>query len=127
MDALLPTLDSKPVIVDFHAEATSEKMAMGRYLDGRVSAVLGTHTHVATADTQVLPGGTAYVSDIGMAGPVNSIIGDENRTVIQRFLTGMPVRLTVAKGRAMLNAVVIEIDDKSGRALSIKRIYEEES
>ena len=127
MDALLPTLDSKPVIVDFHAEATSEKMAMGRYLDGRVSAVLGTHTHVATADTQVLPGGTAYVSDIGMAGPVNSIIGDESRTVIQRFLTGMPVRLSVAKGRAMLNAVVIEIDDKSGRAISIKRIYEEES
>jgi hypothetical protein len=102
-------------------------MAMGRYLDGRVSAVLGTHTHVATADTQVLPGGTAYVSDIGMAGPVNSIIGDDSRGVIQRFLTGMPVRLTVARGRAMLNAVVTEIDDESGRAVSIKRIYAEEA
>jgi metallophosphoesterase (TIGR00282 family) len=127
MDALLPTLDSKPVIVDFHAEATSEKMAMGRYLDGRVSAVLGTHTHVATADARVLPGGTAYISDMGMAGPVDSIIGDDSRGVIQRFLTGMPVRLTVAKGRAMLNAVATEIDDESGRAVSITSIHEEEA
>jgi metallophosphoesterase (TIGR00282 family) len=127
MDALLPTLDSKPVIVDFHAEATSEKMAMGRYLDGRVSAVLGTHTHVATADARVLPGGTAYVTDMGMAGPVDSIIGDDSGAVIQRFLTGRPVRLTVARGRAMLNAVVTEIDDESGRAVSIKSIYEEEA
>jgi metallophosphoesterase (TIGR00282 family) len=127
MDTLLPTLDSKPVIVDFHAEATSEKMAMGHYLDGRVSAVLGTHTHVATADARVLPGGTAYISDMGMAGPVESIIGDDSRGVIQRFLTGIPVRLTVAKGRAMLNAVVIEIDDKSGWAVSIKSIREEEA
>ena len=127
MDALLPTLDSKLVIVDFHAEATSEKMAMGHYLDGRVSAVLGTHTHVATADARVLSGGTAYISDMGMAGPVNSIIGDDSRGVIQRFLTGIPVRLTVAKGRAMLNAVVTEIDDKSGRAISIKSIREEEA
>jgi metallophosphoesterase (TIGR00282 family) len=127
MDTLLPTLDSKPVIVDFHAEATSEKMAMGHYLDGRVSAVLGTHTHVATADARVLPGGTAYISDMGMAGPVESIIGDDSRGVIQRFLTGIPVRLTVAKGRAMLNAVVTEIDDKSGWAVSIKSIREEEA
>jgi metallophosphoesterase (TIGR00282 family) len=127
MDALLPTLDLKPVIVDFHAEATSEKMAMGRYLDGRVSAVLGTHTHVATADARVLPGGTAYVTDMGMAGPVDSIIGDDSGAVIQRFLTGRPVRLTVARGRAMLNAVVTEIDDESGRAISIKSIYEEEA
>jgi metallophosphoesterase (TIGR00282 family) len=127
MDTLLPTLDSKLVIVDFHAEATSEKMAMGHYLDGRVSAVLGTHTHVTTADARVLPGGTAYISDMGMAGPVDSIIGDDSRGVIQRFLTGIPVRLTVARGRAMLNAVATEIDDESGRAVSIKSIYEEEA
>ena len=89
MDKLLAELDPKPpvIIVDFHAEATSEKVAMGRYLDGRVSAVLGTHTHVGTIDAQILPGGTAYVTDIGMTGPSDSIIGDDAEAVIQRFLT----------------------------------------
>ena len=106
MDALLEEVNPKPkvIIVDFHAEATSEKVAMGRYLDGRVSAVLGTHTHVGTIDTKILPGGTAYVTDIGMTGPENSVIGDNAEAVIQRFLTQMPHHLTVGKGNPELNA-----------------------
>jgi len=111
MDKLLSELDRKPpvIIVDFHAEATSEKVAMGRYLDGRVSAVLGTHTHVGTIDTQVLPGGTAYVTDIGMTGPTD-------------FLTGMPHHLSVGSGKAVFTAILIEVDKDSGRATSIERI-----
>ncbi|MFC1977306.1 TIGR00282 family metallophosphoesterase [Chloroflexota bacterium] len=127
MDQLLAELGHKPVviIVDFHAEATSEKMAMGRYLDGRVSAVLGTHTHVGTIDTQLLPQGTAYVTDIGMTGPINSVIGDTTETVLQRFLTAIPNRLAVGKGKTMLNAVMVRVDDESGKAISIDRIYRE--
>jgi len=127
MDKLLAQLEPKPpvIIVDFHAEATSEKMAMGRYLDGRVSAVLGTHTHVGTIDAQLLPQGTAYVTDIGMTGPIDSIIGDETETVLQRFLTAIPHRLSVGKGKTMFNAVLIRVDDKSGKAISIDRIYRE--
>jgi len=127
MDQLLAELDPKPkvIIVDFHAEATSEKMALGRYLDGRVSAVLGTHTHVATTDVQLFPGGTAYVTDIGMTGPMDSVIGDDTEDVIQRFLTRIPHRLSVGKGRTMLNAVMVGIADDSGRATSIERIYRE--
>jgi metallophosphoesterase (TIGR00282 family) len=111
------------VIVDMHAEATSEKEAMGRYLDGRVSAVVGTHTHVPTADTRLLPGGTAYVSDAGMTGPSESIIGNEIDAVLERFLTGVPVRLPVADKSASvhLNAVVIDIDERTGNARSIAR------
>ncbi len=125
MDKLLAELENKPpiIIVDFHAEATSEKMAMGRYLDGRVSAVLGTHTHVGTIDAQLLPRGTAYVTDIGMTGPVDSIIGDDTEAVIRRFLTAMPHRLSVGKGKTMLNAVMVRVDEDSGRATSIERIY----
>jgi len=127
MDKLLAELDYKPpvIIVDFHAEATSEKMAMGRYLDGRVSAVLGTHTHVGTIDAQVLAQGSAYVTDIGMTGPVDSIIGDDTEAVLRRFLTGMPHRLSVGKGKAMFNAILVRIDDETGRAISIERIYRE--
>jgi hypothetical protein len=127
MDQLLSELKHEPsvTIVDFHAEATSEKVAMGRYLDGRVSAVLGTHTHVGTIDTQVLPQGTAYVTDIGMTGPLNSVIGDETETVIRRFLTGMPHRLSVGKGKTIFNAVVVEVASNSDRAISIDRIYRE--
>jgi len=127
MDKLLAELEPKPpvIIVDFHAEATSEKMAMGRYLDGRVSAVLGTHTHVGTVDAQLLPKGTAYVTDIGMVGPIDSVIGDETETVLQRFLTAIPHRLSVGKGKVMLNAILVRIDDDSGRAISIERIYQE--
>jgi metallophosphoesterase (TIGR00282 family) len=127
MDRLLEELEKKPkvIIVDFHAEATSEKVAMGRYLDGRVSAVLGTHTHVGTIDTQILPGGTAYVTDIGMTGPTDSIIGDDVDAVIQRFLTQMPHHLTVGRGKPVLNAVLVEVDEASGKATSIKRIQKE--
>jgi metallophosphoesterase (TIGR00282 family) len=127
MDNLLAELKTKPavIIVDFHAEATSEKVALGRYLDGRVSAVLGTHTHVGTIDTQLLPGGTAYVTDIGMTGPTDSIIGDDAEAVIQRFLTMMPHHLSVGKGKPVLNAVMVEVDENSGRANRIERICQE--
>jgi metallophosphoesterase (TIGR00282 family) len=125
MDALLAELEPKIIIVDFHAEATSEKVAMGRYLDGRVSAVLGTHTHVGTTDAQILPGGTAYVSDIGMTGPLDSVIGDDAEAAIQRFLTRLPHRLSVGKGKTALNGIVVEIDDDTGKALGIERIYRE--
>ena len=105
MDKLLEELGDKPLvsIVDFHAEATSEKNALGRYLDGRVSAVVGTHTHVGTADTRILPHGTAFVTDIGMVGPSDSVIGDDAEAAIRRFLTHMPHRLSVGKGRVLFN------------------------
>ncbi|TET68816.1 MAG: TIGR00282 family metallophosphoesterase [Dehalococcoidia bacterium] len=124
MDKLLAELEHKPpvIIVDFHAEATSEKVAMGRYLDGRVSAVLGTHTHVGTIDAQILPQGTAYVSDIGMTGPMDSIIGDDIESVLQRFLTGMPHRLSVGRGKPVFNAIMVEVAEDSGRAINIERI-----
>jgi len=125
MDQLIKSLKNSYsiIIVDFHAEATSEKVAMGRYLDGRVSAVLGTHTHVGTVDAQVLPGGTAHITDIGMTGPADSIIGDEINSVLDRFLTAMPHRLSVGTGkRNILNSVLVDIDDKSGMAISIERI-----
>ena len=124
MDKLLEEIEDRPpvIIVDFHAEATSEKKAMGWYLDGRVSAVLGTHTHVGTIDAQILPQGTAYVTDIGMTGPTGSIIGDDVESVLRRFLTGMPHRLSVGKGKPVLNAVLVEVDENSGRAISIERI-----
>ncbi|MDO8578418.1 MAG: TIGR00282 family metallophosphoesterase [Dehalococcoidales bacterium] len=127
MDRLLGEIKPKPsiIVVDFHAEATSEKVAMGRYLDGRVSAVLGTHTHVGTIDTRILPQGSAYVTDIGMVGPIDSIIGDDPEPVLQRFLTSMPARLTVGSGKTMLNAVLVSVNDKTGKALKIERISRE--
>jgi len=127
MDQLLAEVKHKPpvIIVDFHAEATSEKVAMGRYLDGRVSAVLGTHTHVGTIDAQLLPQGTAYVTDIGMTGPIDSVIGDDTEAVLQRFLTIMPHRLSVGKGKTIFNAVLVSVDENSGKALSIDRISRE--
>jgi metallophosphoesterase (TIGR00282 family) len=127
MDKLLDELAPRPkiIIIDFHAEATSEKMALGRYLDGRVSAVLGSHTHVGTIDAQLLPGGTAYVTDIGMTGPINSVIGDDTEAVIHRFLTMISHRLAVAKGKVMFNGILVEVDDDSGQATSIQRICKE--
>ncbi|RKY02423.1 TIGR00282 family metallophosphoesterase [Candidatus Poribacteria bacterium] len=124
IDAILERVSGevKIVIVDFHAEATSEKVAMGWYLDGRVSAVIGTHTHVQTADERVLPNGTAYITDAGMTGPFDSIIGMKKDAVIRRYLTMLPVRFEVAKGDVMLCGVEIEIDDETGKALSIKRV-----
>ena len=110
------------IFVDFHAEATSEKIAFARFLDGQVSAVVGTHTHVQTADEQIFPGGTAYLSDAGFTGPHESVLGREIEPVIQRFLTGMPQRFEVAKGRVLLHGVVIEIDETSGKALAIQRV-----
>ena len=98
---------------------------MGRYLDGRVSAVLGTHTHVGTIDAQLFPQGTAYVTDIGMTGPIDSIIGDDAEAVIRRFLTMIPHRLSVGKGKTIFNAVLVRVDDSSGKAISIDRIYQE--
>jgi len=127
MDQLLAELGHKSpiIIVDFHAEATSEKVAMGRYLDGRVSAVVGTHTHVGTIDAQLLPRGTAYVTDIGMAGPKDSVIGDDTEEVIKRFLTRIPHRLSVGKGKVILNSVMIKVAKESGKAISIERIDRE--
>ena len=127
MDKLLAELEPKPavVIVDFHAEATSEKMALGRYLDGRVSAVLGTHTHVGTIDAQLLPQGTAYVSDIGMTGPINSIIGDDTEAVLDRFLSMIPHRLTVGKGKVTFNAILVRVNEETGKATGIERICRE--
>lgn len=123
-DQLLEELDQRPLValVDFHAEATAEKMAMGWYLDGRVSAVLGTHTHVGTVDTRILPRGTAYVSDVGMVGASDSVIGDDTDAAIQRFLTLMPHRLTVGKGKPALNSVLLEVEDDTGKSVSISRI-----
>lgn len=114
--------ETSVVIVDFHAEATSEKQAMGRFLDGKVSAVIGTHTHVQTADEQILPGGTAYITDAGMTGPVDSVIGAPIHDIVEHFLTGIPARIEPAKGRAKLEGVLIEIDEHTGHALSLERI-----
>ena len=124
MDQLLVEFEHKsiPIIVDFHAEATSEKVAMGRYLDGRVSAVVGTHTHVGTADARILPGGTAYVTDIGMVGPMDSVIGDDPDSVIKRFLTQIPSRLSVGRGTVSFDAILVEVDEKTGKAVGIQRI-----
>ena len=110
------------IIVDFHAEATSEKQGMGWYLDGKVSAVLGTHTHVGTVDARILPKGTAYLTDVGMTGPVNSVIGSDTNAVLERFLTGLPQRLSVARGPVILNSALVEIDEETGKATSIERI-----
>jgi len=110
------------VFVDFHAEATSEKIAMGWHLDGKVSAVIGTHTHVQTADERILPKGTAYLTDVGMTGPHDSIIGVEIEAALGRFLTGLPARFETATGNPRLNAVVVETDARTGRALGIERI-----
>jgi metallophosphoesterase (TIGR00282 family) len=110
------------IIVDLHAEATSEKIAMGRFLDGKVSAVIGTHTHVATADAQILPQGTAYISDAGMCGPHDSVLGRDVAAVLRRFLTQLPQKMEVAEGDVALCGVIVEVDENSGRARSIERI-----
>ena len=113
---------AKIIIIDIHAEATSEKEALGWFLDGRVSAVLGTHTHVQTADESILPGGTAYITDVGMTGPFNSIIGIRKDAVLERFLTQLPNKFDVAKDDVRLQGVVVDVDGKSGRAKGIERL-----
>src|SRR5438132_6749557 len=113
------------IFVDFHAEATSEKIAFARMLDGQVSAVVGTHTHVQTADEQIFPGGTAYLTDAGFTGPHESVLGREIEPVIKRFFTSMPQRFEVAKNRVLLTGAVVEIDGASGKAVNITRISEQ--
>jgi hypothetical protein len=122
-DQILGALDPaiKVRFVDFHAEATSEKIALGWYLDGRVSAVIGTHTHVPTADTRILPGGAAYQTDCGMTGPYHSVIGVQTDIVIQRFLTGLPVRMEAARQDPELHAVIVDVDEATGKARAIRR------
>jgi hypothetical protein len=113
----------KVIFVDMHGEATSEKVAMGWYLDGRVSAVVGTHTHVPTADETVLPGGTAFITDVGMAGPFFSVIGVVKEDVIKRFLTSIPGKFESASQDSRLNAVFVDVDSSTGKARSIERIH----
>ncbi|NCC50468.1 MAG: TIGR00282 family metallophosphoesterase [Spartobacteria bacterium] len=126
-DEILKMIPPGPnvIIVDIHAEATSEKIALGRYLDGRVTAVVGSHTHVPTADEGMLPRGTAYITDIGMSGPKDSIIGRELEPVLKKFITGMPQRFEIAKDQVILEGVILDVDSKTGRAKSIKRIREQ--
>lgn len=116
--------DGIPIIVDFHAEATSEKIAMGWYLDGRVTAVLGTHTHVQTSDERILPKGTGYITDVGMTGPADSIIGMDKNVVIEKFITGIPRKFEVGKNDIEVQGALLTIDRQSGRCLSIERIRE---
>ena len=116
--------ETRIILVDFHAEATSEKIAMARMLDGRVSLVVGTHTHVQTADEQIFPGGTAYLTDAGFTGPHEGVLGREMAPVIQRFLTNMPQRFEVARERVMLHGIVVELDVVSGKAVRIQRVSE---
>jgi len=123
-DEVIPELrrETPVILVDMHAEATSESIAMGWYLDGRVSAVIGTHRHVQTADERVLPGGTAYITDIGLTGPTDGVIGVDREQIIHRFLTQMPIRFETAKGPAKLHGVVIVVDPETGRASDIRRL-----
>ena len=114
--------ETNSIIVDYHAEATSEKIAFGYFVDGKVSAVLGTHTHVQTADEKILPGGTAYITDVGMTGPAVSVIGIEKEQIIEKFLLQMPAKFEIAKGAAIVSAVAIEIDEKTGKSLAIQRL-----
>jgi len=114
--------ETNTILVDIHAEATSEKVAMGWFLDGKVSAVVGTHTHIPTADETILPEGTAYITDVGMTGAMDSVIGMKKEIIIERFLTQRPQRSKVAKGNVELNAVIIDVDPQTGRSTSIKRL-----
>lgn len=127
VDILIDQLQGKceNIFIDFHAEATSEKIAFGYYVDGRVSAIVGTHTHVQTADARVLPGGTGYISDVGMTGPLDGVIGVVREQVIEKFITGRPARFEVMrKGRTQINAVILELNEKTGLCESIERILE---
>lgn len=124
IDSILETLshETDVILVDFHGEATSEKSAFAWYVDGRVGAVIGTHTHVQTADERVLPGGTAFITDVGMTGPINSVIGRNKESVISRFLTQMPSKFVVADGPALFSGVIVDLNPSSGKAESIKRL-----
>ncbi len=117
-------METKISIIDFHAEATSEKVAFGWYMDGLVSAVIGTHTHIQTADERILPQGTAYITDAGMTGPRDSVLGVEREMVIKKFISQMPVRFETAKGDSQLNGILLEINEMTGKTESIKRIQD---
>jgi metallophosphoesterase (TIGR00282 family) len=121
-DQLLKQITAKVILVDFHAEATSEKISLGWYLEGRVTAVLGTHTHVPTADEQVLPGGTAVQTDVGMTGPYDGVIGVQKEQILARFLTNMPARFEAATDDVRLCATLIDCDPTTGRATAVQRI-----
>ncbi len=121
-DRLLEEIDEKIIIMDLHAEATAEKRALACYLDGRISALYGTHTHVQTADEQILPGGTGFITDVGMTGPVNSVIGVSIDAAIEKMKTKMPVRLNYADGLCMLNGIIFTIDEKTGKTTQVERI-----
>jgi metallophosphoesterase (TIGR00282 family) len=123
-DKLIGTAKAKTIFVDFHAEATSEKIALGRYLDGRVTGIFGTHTHVQTSDEAILPNGTAYITDLGMTGPKDSVIGREVEPVIKRFITGMPQKFDTSKKDPALEGVIVDVDISTGKARSIERIRE---
>ena len=112
------------IIVDIHAEATSEKIALGWYLDGTVSAIFGTHTHVQTADEKILPNGTAFITDVGMTGPFDSVIGRNKEQILTRFISQLPTKFEMAEGDVQLHGAIIDIDEKSGKANSIKRVQE---
>lgn len=122
IDKLLAKTDTEHVFIDFHAEATSEKIAFGYHVDGRVTAVIGTHTHVTTADEQVLPGGTAFITDVGMCGPMPSVIGMDKEVILRRFRTSLPTRFEVATHPGVISGVVIDVRYDNGRATSIRRI-----
>ena len=122
VDEMLSKITAKVILLDVHAETTSEKCALGWYLDGRVTAVVGTHTHIQTADERVLPGGTAYITDVGMSGPYDSVIGVEKELVLAKFLTGMPGKFEAAKGNPKMCGVVVACDGGTGRASGIKRV-----
>ena len=116
--------DTRILVVDMHAEASSEKQAIGWYLNGHCSIVFGTHTHVQTADERILAGGTAFITDAGLTGPLDSVIGMKKEGAIERFITGMPVRLEVAKGNTKLQGILVDVNEEDGRATAIKRIQE---
>ena len=124
VDREVPRLkkEARIILVDMHGEATSEKTAMGWYLDGKVSAVVGTHTHIPTADERVLPGGTAYITDVGMTGPHDSVLGREVKPVIKKLTTGVPARFDVATGDVRLSGIVVTVDEQTGRATEVSRI-----
>jgi metallophosphoesterase (TIGR00282 family) len=126
-DAILSDIPPgvKILLVDFHAEATSEKQALAAYLDGRVSAVVGTHTHVQTADERVLPGGTGFITDVGMVGPIDSVIGVRKEQVIERFMRALPVRFEVSEGTACIGGLLVDVDDATGLAREVVRVREE--
>ena len=126
MDELLKEIKADYIIIDFHAEATAEKLALAYYLDGRVNVVFGTHTHVQSADERILDKGTGYITDIGMTGPYNSVIGMDKEAALKRFLTSIPERYKLADGNCMINAVVFEINDKTGKVEDIYRINEKD-